>query len=289
MAHSIKKIKPAKISSELHHLGGEHRKASSLDKLFYVLDKELNKFLGREEIAILDKICTLVEYDYKNQNLIGRGYHCLEHSLELTVLLLKAQSNANSFEARHLKENSSVFPLPPQKMVELLVAALLHDYDPHSAGEPPRVERTLHVLMTDEILKDHIEKLKLRAINIELLIARTDYPFPPDKEVAWNNRLLFYFKDKTEMNRFKSVAEKLALFDKGSAYFYLSPAKAHQRIDELANELKYPKKVVLAQTFDFLKREKVSQLSQWLPKEYQQRWLQVEKYFKSHAQVIPGK
>lgn len=260
--------------------------ASYVDRLYYELFQEFSLFLKQEHLIIVDKLFHLIEYDYGNKNLIGRGYHCLEHSLEVATLLLETCRFTNGLS------NQPYWPdwvpeLYPDEQLELAIAAILHDYDPHSSGGTPVVARTIHVLKTDEYLHDLLERLHQKISRLVLLIERTDYPFPLEKETAWEGELLLHFRNEIERNRFRGKAERLALCDKGSTYFCLTPEQAHRRVEALADEIKVPKDVVLAQTSDFLEREKVAALERWVPHHFRERWFLVERHFHLFKQRAP--
>lgn len=249
--------------------------ANYLDKLFEEIRAEFSKFLDAAQQIVVEKLYILIEHDYQKHGLVGKGYHCLEHSLELTNLILKSW----------LDPNSALPRLTPAELLETSVAALLHDYDPHSNGGVPRVERTLHGLKTDELLKDFLERLKLKLNHIALLIERSDYPFVPAKEIPWKANLLLNFPIDQERMRFEFRAEKLAQFDKASTYFMLTPAAAAERVRGLAEELGLPAEKLLLETYEFLRKENIFLVAGWAPEKYRQRWNLVEKHFKDFARM----
>lgn len=243
--------------------------ADYLDKLYEEMKAELSSFLPALELLLLEKIYLLIEHDYRKVGLVGKGYHCLEHSLELAILILK------SFR----RPNSMLPKLNASELLEMTVAALLHDYDPHRKAGVPVVERTIHAVKSDFFLQDFLERLHLQLDDLLLLVERTDYPFSSEKKALWEAKLLFRFPEEKARMHFRDRAEKLALFDKAATYFSLSPEETDRRVRGLEEEVELPFGTLLSLTYDFLRGENVGLVAEWVPDEYKKRWEMVERHY----------
>ena len=232
---------------------------------------ELSQLLSPPQFLSVAKMYGYIEWQYQRCGLIGKGYHCLEHSLELAVLVLKC--------LKREPHSPSVFSR--ESVLPVLVAALLHDYDLLSYGRVPNIKRTIYLIENDIFLGEPMRQLGIDAQDIALMVARTEYPFTVAAETDWKNKLLKSFPNPIERDKFIRRAEVLALMDKAATYYYLSPENARIRVEYLAKELDVPREEMLSKTFDIMTRENLVIVSQWLPEIYGRRWALVRKYFRS--------
>lgn len=259
----------------LRKLRGILQPSSYLETIFDEFYEELRKFLNPEELALMDKLYSVVESDYRNQDRIGKGYHCLEHNLELANLILKAWN----YSGKEEKSPDSLPPLDRSQLLEMAVAALLHDYDPQLKKGTPKVDRTIYSLWTDDTIQGICKRMNLNFLHVALLIERTDYPFAPARKAIWESKIILNFSDELSARRFIRKAEMLSMMDKASTYYSLVPEEAHKRVEGLAEEVMVSRDKILSQTYWFFKRENVRRMARYLPENKVQKWNLVRRYF----------
>lgn len=268
-------ILPVKSSSAFTPVDVDRKTGCYLANLLTQFHDQLFAAFPIASIFHLIRLGKWMEQDYRKRDIIGKGYHCLEHSVELSAIVLDAWKNP-----------CLALPyLSPFEKMELAIAALLHDYDPFQTREmAPKMEWTVDAIRNSVVIKKVLEHLGVDLDKIVLLIERTDYPFT-DQEAAWNRKASDYFAEAEERQRFADVAEALAILDKASTYFSLTPLQAEERVRGLAIELQLPESSLLPGTIGFLQKESISAAIEWLPNSYRQRWEKVKKHFEKIAET----
>ncbi len=261
-----------------------------LDKMTDELYLEMQKLFSMDETALVERLYSIIHRHYERLGHVGKGFHCLEHVLELAVLLLKvynyqqtagkenelsdAEQKSLAIFANHKLPNLYKF-----EVMEMLVVAILHNHDPFRIVGPPQLNRTLDSLYSDESIRDIIERLSLSASNIGLMIERIVSPYTLVKSPGWNTKLEMHIKQHRSRDRFIQKSEFLNLLDKASIYYSLSPEEADKRIEGLEDELGLPKQSLLIKTSRFLKEKGINQLAQWVPENYRQKWSLIERHY----------
>lgn len=146
----------------------------------------------------------------------NEGYHSYEHGLEVAYLVWLAVKDKYS----------------DTQVLESLVAASLHDFDPREPLEAPKVARTLKQLASNQALRESLEELGVNIEVVSLLIERSDHPWDEEKNRHFEEKLK-NIPDLEIRNSIQKRAELLQLLDKCSAYFFLKPEDAYKRVRAL--------------------------------------------------------
>ena len=90
--------------------------ANYTDNLYQAFLEKTAIWVDAKKIEILDRLYSILEKDFRRNDWVGKGYHCLEHSIECALLTQSVPLDPDLSSAAD--------------RLELAVAALLHDYDP---------------------------------------------------------------------------------------------------------------------------------------------------------------
>ncbi len=261
-----------------------------LDSLFNDNTIQWAERFSPHQFLALEKLYSYLERSYNNSGFIGRGYHCLEHSLEVAVLLYEMAKCAKVKSLNRFGNNAYMFeqhPIPLLKkgteyLLELAVAAMLHDWDPaRTYNEIPKVDRTLCAVTIDNTVLSLIREMNMSVNRILLLIERTEYPYTSEKNSRWLSKVCVHIP-ADESASFVRGAESLALADKASTYLVLPLEMAIARIRGLADEMCVPESDLVAGTYQFLYEENIFEVLNYLPEEYWTSSKEMSEYFKAH-------
>ncbi|MCI0565432.1 MAG: hypothetical protein MN733_43765, partial [Nitrososphaera sp.] len=211
----------------------------------------------------------------------------------------------------------------------VLVAALLHDYDPAQATlvsnpdlpKGPSVVRTIEEMQrsriidayftmsrdefenyfrkfksalapVEELATTHPEYVKtewspVESAMVELLIWRTDFPFPKQQLAReMFDRLLMQLSSRgVDGDKVKSLAEILWLADLAVTYMGSDPVRAWDRVTSLYDELNLPKLEAVTRTdaffSDFAENDIFKKIisMKYFPYIFRQRWNLIYKFF----------
>jgi tRNA G46 methylase TrmB len=240
------------------------------------------KMVGMEDNT-LDKISSLLKFLKNEYDKLGLGegsseYHNLHHSLEVTYMSLHM-----------LPKEIHGYTINNKDYEILIVAGLLHDYDPiHSLkfSRVPTVTNTIEVLKRKrihdayfafnneelirffrayespllpirEFITTHPEYLKENESNIEskiveALIWRTDYPFDQTSQYRFNQLLIEISNSGFSAEKINLISEILSLADLSVTYLSSDPLLAWNRVVKLYQELDFPVVEAVARTDRFL-------------------------------------
>ncbi|MHB8155512.1 MAG: HD domain-containing protein, partial [Candidatus Omnitrophota bacterium] len=230
--------------------------------------KIMKLFKGRrltQEKVYLKELFIYLKNIHEDFNLINTGYHRFSHSLEVTYLILIFASRLG-YDAK--------------SVLEMIVAALLHDFDPRKEYSAPRVLVTVGHLNNSETIRGLVQKMGLDMERIIALILRTDFPFDEQRRDLFEISLDL-IKHKITRERFIKQAELLALADQTATYLLLSPIESEERVLELAREMGWDEKNTLSATGEFLKGNEadIRKVLLKLPDRYSKRWAGIKRHF----------
>jgi hypothetical protein len=159
-----------------------------------------------------------------------RIYHSLAHTYEVAGL---------TGQMLHKWPN-----VPAGRKVLLILAAAMHDVDPHrKPGTPARVEATLEHLETDpearRLLNDFAEKFGFTPDQVGTLVMATDYSARPKEK---RQKLKAFLKaNEASFGQDPWIPEwgrRLAYWDQIATYLHTTPAEARSRVAGLGRELR---------------------------------------------------
>ncbi|HLD77977.1 MAG TPA: helix-turn-helix transcriptional regulator, partial [archaeon] len=193
------------------------------------LDDDTLDFFGSQpdKTGRLDELNRLFEFLYERYQAagqVGQGYHRFEHDLEVTYLALRV-AVAQGHEG--------------ETLLAVLLAGLLHDYDPQRGAARPEVAHTLHHLEMDADLRGFFDWLGLGQEGrwlMRQLILGTEFPL--DEATMENIRLQIGTQraDQRWQADTEALVELFALADKAATYLLLTPEEAEERVRQLAHE-----------------------------------------------------
>jgi hypothetical protein len=217
-----------KESTEVEQVGGKEKSPSVFDN--YLKQSAPDSIVPDDKGDLYEEIKKIFRdlhpqwQSYENflfkqkgrSGLPGEGYHSYEHGFEVAYLVWLAAKGGYS----------------KTELLESVVAASLHDFDPRKPLETPEVERTLKQLTSNQALRERLEELGVNIEVVSLLIERSDHP--------WDEKKNKHFEEKLEdipqlemRNSVKKRAELLQLLDKCSAYFFLGSDDSYKRVRAL--------------------------------------------------------
>ncbi|MCM8789521.1 MAG: hypothetical protein NC916_00660, partial [Candidatus Omnitrophica bacterium] len=221
----------------------------------------------QEEIKELDKLYILLLKSHKKDNLFV-GYHLFNHSVEVGHIAFMVAARQK---------------FSRQLTLEMLIAGLIHDYQPRPVYQAPKVDETIRVMYEDKDINSILENLNVNFERITHLIRGTNYSLREEDKIAIDN----YLKNiKTTVVRrdTKKAIELLALIDKSATYIYpqLSIKDVERRIRGLAKEIKVDEGLLLKGTHKFLKdyvEDDIQNVLRVLPVPFKQQWNKIRQYF----------
>jgi tRNA G46 methylase TrmB len=283
-----------------------------------LLELASEKGILKDRIEMLHLLIRFLKNEYAHLGL-GEGaseYHSFHHSLEVSYMVLHM-----------LPKEFQQFSFGPKDYELVLVAGLLHDYDPaqplasQEGPKGPSVARTMREISRTRILDayftmgredlanyfrefqsplsppqefatTHPEYVKTESsptesVTAEMLIWRTDFPFPRQQAAReMFERLQVQLTSKGENTR-KAVllAEILWLADLAVTYMGSDPVRAWDRVTNLYDELNLPKleAVRLTDAFfaDFAENKIFKQIinMKHFPYIFRQRWNLIYRFF----------
>ncbi|MCK5392693.1 MAG: methyltransferase domain-containing protein, partial [Candidatus Omnitrophica bacterium] len=168
----------------------------------------------------------------------GKGYHSYEHGIEVAYLayyLGRKRGYTNT------------------EILELVLAASLHDYHIRNPYEPPSVGVTLELIKNDIGLAKVLASFKVDIDVLAVLIKKTDYPWNLNKENMFNN-MLGNITDESIKESIKERSLLLEMLDKSGTYFYMNPENSFKRVIDLYRELNSEGTMMdmAKETFEFL-------------------------------------
>ena len=203
------------------------------------LKNKIQELLVSSEIEKTTCYNKMLDYTVEIFKILGigneyRGYHNLDHELEVTYIALLAGIGENKLQ----KFNRS-------DIEYLYTAALFHDFDPKKLVDKPNEENVIRFILHDKELKKLIAEAGLDIEIIMALILRTSYPWTgefkekPEKlmkecfersKITKNNpeKQLHY----EELGWFLSVADRISGYASGD--FSVSMEKAKKNAQAFA-------------------------------------------------------
>ena len=283
-----------------------------------LLELASEKGMAQKRIAMLQLLIKYLKSSYTRLGL-GEGaseYHSFHHSLEVSYMALHM-----------VPKEFQQLSFEPKDYELVVVAGLLHDYDPGqplaSGGGPkgPNVIRTMQEISRARILDayftmnteefanyfrafqsplsppeefatTHPEYVKtdrspIESTMIEMLIWRTDFPFPR-QELAQEMfaKLREQLKSKGEdALKVEILAEILWLADLAVTYMGSDPVRAWDRVTNLYDELNLPKLEAVPRTdaffADFAENDIFKKIlgMKHFPYVFRQRWNLIYQFF----------
>jgi hypothetical protein len=283
-----------------------------------LLELASEKGIPQGRIEMLKLLLRFLRNAYTTLGL-GEGaseYHSFHHSLEVSYMVL--QMMPREFQQ---------FTFGPKDYELVLVAGLLHDYDPaqplasHEGPKGPSVARTMQELSRTRILDayftmgweefanyfrafqsplsppeefatTHPEYVKTEwspteTMMAEMLIWRTDFPFPRQKLAQeMYARLQEQLASRGQAAaKIGVLAEILWLADLAVTYMGSDPVRAWDRVTNLYDELSLPKLEAVPRTdaffADFAENEIFKQIinMKHFPYIFRQRWNLIYQFF----------
>lgn len=197
-------------------------------------------------------------------------YHSLAHTQEVADLT-----------ARMLRSWPRV---PSERKVLLILAAALHDVDPHrEPGTPARVDATLQYLQADAdaraLIAEFCDRFHFTPGQVAALIMATDYSSKPKemqaKRKAFRRAHRYAFGDDPWIEEW---GRRLAYWDQIATYLQNTPEVSRRRVAGLGRELrraralKYRPEGLKGLSRDFLARLRKDVLFTYLAKRDRERF-----------------
>ncbi|PIP19589.1 MAG: hypothetical protein COX41_02085, partial [Candidatus Omnitrophica bacterium CG23_combo_of_CG06-09_8_20_14_all_41_10] len=210
-----------------------------------------------------------LKQSHKNDDLMDKGYHRFEHSLEVADL---------AFTTAVMKK------YPYQAALEMFVAGLLHDYDPRQAYQAPKVVNTIYKLGDTSQIVKIVEGLGLDMGRIILFIRGTDFPMK-EEQLEYIGKSISGISNENIRKRTEEQLNLLGLIDKSATYIHLriTPQESELRVRELAKEIGIKEEDMLKGTPEFFKnfvQNDISKLTSVLGKNYENKWQSIEQHFR---------
>jgi tRNA G46 methylase TrmB len=283
-----------------------------------LLELASEKGIPQGRIEMLKLLLRFLKNTYTRLGL-GEGaseYHSFHHSLEVSYMALYM-----------IPKEFEQFAFGPKDYELVLVAGLLHDYDPaqplasHEGPKGPSVARTMQELARTRILDayftmgweefanyfrefqsplsppeefatTHPEYVKTEwspteTMMVEMLIWRTDFPFPRQKLAKeMYARLQEQLASRGQAAaKVGLLAEILWLADLAVTYMGSDPVRAWDRVTNLYDELNLPKLEAVPRTdaffADFAENDIFKQIinMKHFPNIFRQRWNLIYQFF----------